>query len=134
MLEDKKLKAFIPTVDIEKAKDFYSNVLGLELISEDQYGMEFNTNGALLRITKVNKLTPHPFTVLGWDVDNLPFMIASLKKAGIEFERYNFLEQDDLGIWSAPGGVKVAWFKDPDGNLLSLTEYVNSLNGTIIHN
>ena len=131
MLEDKKLKAFIPTMHPEKAKDFYVNVLGLKLMSEDQYGMEFTTNGALLRITMVNKLTPHPFTVLGWDVDNLPSMILSLIKAGVEFERYNFLEQDDLGIWVAPGGVKVAWFKDPDGNLLSLTEYVNSLNGNM---
>ena len=131
MLEDKNLKAFIPTVEPEKAKNFYTNVLGLKLTSEDNYGMEFTTNGALLRITIVNKLTPHPFTVLGWDVDNLPSMILSLVKAGVEFERYNFLEQDDLGIWMAPGGVKVAWFKDPDGNLLSLTEYVNSLNGNM---
>jgi len=131
MLEDKNLKAFIPTVEPEKAKNFYTNVLGLKLTSEDNYGMEFTTNGALLRITIVNKLTPHPFTVLGWDVDNLPSMILSLVKAGVEFERYNFLEQDDLGIWVAPGGVKVAWFKDPDGNLLSLTEYVNSLNGNM---
>jgi len=131
MLEDKNLKAFIPTVEPEKAKNFYTNVLGLKLTSEDNYGMEFTTNGALLRITIVNKLTPLPFTVLGWDVDNLPSMILSLVKAGVEFERYNFLEQDDLGIWVAPGGVKVAWFKDPDGNLLSLTEYVNSLNGNM---
>ena len=131
MLEDKNLKAFIPTVEPEKAKNFYTNVLGLKLTSEDNYGMEFTTNGALLRITIVNKLNPHPFTVLGWDVDNLPSMILSLVKAGVEFERYNFLEQDDLGIWVAPGGVKVAWFKDPDGNLLSLTEYVNSLNGNM---
>jgi len=134
MLEDKKLKAFIPTVNPEKAKNFYSNVLGLKLISEDHYGMEYNSNGALLRITIVNKLTPHPFTILGWEVDNLPFMIVSLLKAGVEFERYNFLEQDDLGIWNAPGGVKVAWFKDPDGNLLSLTEYMNSLNDSINQN
>lgn len=131
MLEDNKLKAFIPTLEPEKAKTFYTNVLGLKLMSEDQYGMEFTTNGALLRITIVNKLTPHPFTVLGWDVDNLPSMMLSLRKAGVEFERYNFIEQDDLGIWIAPGGVKVAWFKDPDGNLLSLTEYVNSLNGNM---
>ena len=125
MLEDKKLKSFIPTIEPEKAKNFYTNVLGLKLLSEDQYGMEFNSEGSLLRINVVNKLTPHPFTVLGWDVDDLPAMIISLVKAGVEFERYNFIEQDNLGIWTAPGGVKVAWFKDPDGNLLSLTQNMN---------
>jgi catechol 2,3-dioxygenase-like lactoylglutathione lyase family enzyme len=126
MLEDKKLKAFIPTIKPEKARNFYKNVLGLKLISEDQYGMEFNTNGALLRVTTVNKLTPHPFTVMGWDVDDLPTLINSLTEAGVEFEQYDFLEQDNNGIWMAPGNVKVAWFKDPDGNLLSLTEYITS--------
>lgn len=126
MLGDKKLKAFIPTINPEKARNFYMNVLGLKLISEDQYGMEFNTNGALLRITTVNKLTPHPFTALGWDVDDIFTMINSLVEAGVEFEKYDFLEQDNFGIWMAPGSVKVAWFKDPDGNLLSLTEYLTS--------
>ena len=131
MLEDKKLKSFIPTTDPERSKNFYTNVLGLKLLSEDQYGMEFYTKGSILRINVVNKLTPHPFTVLGWDVDDLPEMIFSFVKAGVVFERYNFIEQDNLGIWTAPGGVKVAWFKDPDGNLLSLTENINSSNGTI---
>ena len=82
MLEDKKLKSFIPTVEPEKAKNFYTKVLGLKLLSEDQYGMEFYSEGSLLRINVVNKLTPHPFTVLGWDVDDLPAMIISLVKAG----------------------------------------------------
>ena len=135
MLEDKKLKAFVPTVDPEKSRDFYMNVLGLTLLSEDQYGMEFISNGAMLRITTVQKLTPQPFTVLGWDVVDLPSVILSLAKKGIEFERYNFIEQDIVGIWTAPGGVRVAWFKDPDGNLLSLSEMVNSTDdSTIIRN
>jgi predicted enzyme related to lactoylglutathione lyase len=133
MLEDKKLKAFIPTIEPEKARNFYMNVLGLKLVSEDHYGMEFNTNGALLRVTTVNKLAPQPFTVLGWDVEDLPSMIASLVKSGIHFERYNYIEQDNYGIWTAPGGVKVAWFKDTDGNVLSLTEYTNSSKDKIIH-
>lgn len=68
------------------------------------------------------KLNPHPFTVLGWDVDNLVFLIESLVGKGVAFERYDFIVQDDLGIWTSPSGAKVAWFKDPDGNLLSLTE------------
>ena len=115
MLSDKKLK-------------FYMNTLGLKLLSEDNYALEFNANGTLLRITTVEKLIPHPFTVLGWDVDNLIVLIKYLNKKGVKFERYNFLEQDNSGIWTAPGGAKVAWFKDPDGNLLSLTEYDSSSN------
>ena len=135
MLEDKKLKAFVPTIEPEKEKDFYMNVLGLKLMSEDNYGMEFFTNGGMLRITTVQKLTPQPFTVLGWDVDNLPSVMKSLVQKGVKFERYNFIEQDVVGIWTAPGGVRVAWFKDPDGNLLSLSEMVNSTDdSTIIRN
>jgi predicted enzyme related to lactoylglutathione lyase len=133
MLADKKLKAFIPTIEPEKARNFYMNVLGLKLVSEDHYGMEFYTNGALLRVTTVNKLTPQPFTVLGWDVEDIHSMIASLVKSGINFEKYNYIEQDNYGIWTAPGGVKVAWFKDTDGNLLSLTEYTDSSNGKMDH-
>lgn len=122
MLSDQKLKAFIPTVDPDKSKAFYMNVLGLSLLSEDYYGMDFEANGTLLRISTVEQLKPQPFTVLGWEVDDLASLIHALVRRGIKFERYNLIEQDKNGIWIAPGGVKVAWFKDPDGNLLSLTE------------
>jgi len=98
------------------------NILGLTLLSEDNYAMEFNANGTLLRITTVPELEPHPFTVLGWSVDNITFLIESLISKGVVFERYGFLKHNKLGIWVAPSGAKVAWFKDPDGNLLSLTE------------
>jgi len=123
MLEDKKLKAFIPTVKQEQAKDFYRDILGLELLSQDSYALEFFANGTLLRITTVEKFVPHPFTVLGWDVDGLSDLIESFALKGVHFEKYDFLEQDKLRIWTSPGGARVAWFKDPDGNLLSLTEY-----------
>jgi len=128
MLGDKKLKSFIPTVDPGKAKEFYMNVLGLTLLSEDRYGMEFYANGTLLRVNTVNKLSPQPFTVLGWEVENLLSVIGLLNRVGVIFEIYNYLEQDEFGIWTAPGGTKVAWFKDPDGNLLSLTENNHSSN------
>ena len=124
MLGDKKLKAFIPTVDPERAKKFYTVVLGLKLISEDDYGMEFYANGTLLRISTVQQFIPYPFTVLGWDVENISSIIAALAKTGVVFERYNYIEQDYLGIWVAPGETKVAWFKDPDGNIISLTENI----------
>ncbi|MDB5224361.1 MAG: Glyoxalase/bleomycin resistance protein/dioxygenase [Chitinophagaceae bacterium] len=122
MLSDKKLKAFIPTTDPQKAKHFYKDILGLQFLSEDNYAMEFDANGTLLRVTTVRELTPHPFTVLGWKVTDIASVIVELNKKNIFCERYDFLQQDDLGIWHAPGGTKVAWFKDADGNILSLDE------------
>lgn len=127
MLSDQKIKAFIPTVDPDRSKSFYMNLLGLTLLSEDYYGMDFETNGTLLRISTVEHLKPHPFTVLGWEVDDLISLIHALTRKGVKFERYNLIEQDSNGIWTAPGGVKVAWFKDPDGNLLSLSESNHSV-------
>jgi catechol 2,3-dioxygenase-like lactoylglutathione lyase family enzyme len=125
MLSDKTLKAFIPTVQPNQARRFYKDTLGLKLLSEDKYGLEFDANGTLLRIIIVEKLTPQPFTVLGWNLDDIISKIKLLNKKGVRFEKYDFFEQDPLGIWIAPSGDKVAWFKDPDGNLLSLTEELN---------
>ncbi len=129
MLRDQKLRAFIPTVDPDRARRFYVNLLGFNLLSEDYYGMDLETNGSLLRISTVQHFIPHPFTVLGWGVDDLPSVIASMVRRGVIFERYNIINQDSSGIWTSPDGTKVAWFKDPDGNLLSLTEFGDS--GTI---
>ena len=122
MLADKELKAFIPTVMPDKAKSFYQDILGLKLLSEDNYALEFNANGVLLRVTIVPELKPQGFTVLGWNVSDIASLIKSLNRKGTFCEKYSFLKQDDLGIWTSPGGSKVAWFKDPDGNILSLTE------------
>jgi hypothetical protein len=96
--------------------------LGLELVAEDDYALEFDSNGTPLRITIVPSLTPHPFTILGWSVNDIVSEITQLNNKKVFFERYEFLEQDKLGIWTSPNGAKVAWFKDPDGNILSLTE------------
>ena len=122
MLADKKLKAFVPTVQPAKAKLFYRDILGLELLSEDKFALEFNAIGTLLRVITVQELTPHPFTALGWNVDDIVATIKALNKKSIFCEKYGFFEQDDLGIWISPNGSKVAWFKDVDGNTLSLTE------------
>ena len=122
MLADKKLKAFVPTVKPNEAKLFYKDILGLKLLSEDQFALEFDANGTILRVTIVQELKPHPFTILGWNVDDIVSVIKQLNSKNIYCERYEFLEQDNLGIWLTPNGSKVAWFKDPDGNVLSLTE------------
>ncbi len=122
MLADKKLKAFVPTVNPAKAKSFYQDTLGLKLLSEDNYALEFEANGIVLRVNTVQELKPHPFTVLGWTVEDISATIQSLNEKGVFFEKFGFIEQDDAGVWTAPGGTKVAWFKDPDGNILSLDQ------------
>ncbi len=122
MLGDKKLKAFVPTIHPAKAKIFYRDILGLALLSEDGFALEFDANGTLLRVTIVNELAPQPFTVLGWNVEDIAVVIKNLNTKGVFCEKYSFMKQDASGIWTAPNGSKVAWFKDPDGNVLSLTE------------
>ena len=125
MLADKKPKAFVPTVNPQEAKSFYQDIVGLKLLSEDNFALEFDLNGTLLRVTTVQNLTPQPFTILGWNVDDIVSLIRQLNDKNIFCERYDFFEQDDFGIWISPNGSKVAWFKDPDGNILSLTEQQN---------
>jgi len=122
MLTYKKLKAFVPTVKPNEAKSFYKDILGLKLLSEDNFALEFDANGTLLRVTIVQDFKPHPFTILGWNVDDIDAVIKQLNDKNIYCERYDFFEQDKFGIWTSPNGSKVAWFKDPDGNVLSLTE------------
>ncbi len=122
MLADKKLKAFVPTKNPKQARNFYNHLLGLTLISEDDYALEFDANGTILRVTIVQEFTPQSFTVLGWNVPDIRETIKLLNQQGIECNKYDFLEQDKSGVWNSPGGSKVAWFKDPDGNVLSLTE------------
>jgi catechol 2,3-dioxygenase-like lactoylglutathione lyase family enzyme len=122
MLRDKELKAFVPTVKPAKARAFYRDILGLKLLSEDNFALEFDANGTLLRVIIVQELKPQAFTVLGWNVEGISSTIKSLNRKKVFCEKYEFFQQDNLGIWTSPNGSKVAWFKDPDGNVLSLTE------------
>ena len=115
--------AFVATSNRERAKVFYHDVLGLKLVSEDDFAVVFDANGTLIRMAAVEKVALAPYTVLGWQVDDSTKIVEGLTNAGVQFERYHFLEQDALGIWTAPGGAKVAWFKDPDGNVLSVSEH-----------
>jgi catechol 2,3-dioxygenase-like lactoylglutathione lyase family enzyme len=122
MLGKAKLTAFAATTQPARAKAFYQKTLGLRLLTDDQFALAFDSNGVQLRIQKVEKHTPLPFTVLGWEVPSIRRAMTGLSKAGVTFERYTFLEQDAAGAWTAPSGTRIAWFKDPDGNLLSLAE------------
>jgi catechol 2,3-dioxygenase-like lactoylglutathione lyase family enzyme len=115
--------AFAPTIDAVRAVEFYRDTLGLSLISQDSFAAVFDAHGITLRVTSVPQpLTPQPFTVLGWKVPDIAATVKGLAAAGVKFERY-MDSQDDLNIWTAPGGAQVAWFKDPDGNILSLTQF-----------
>jgi catechol 2,3-dioxygenase-like lactoylglutathione lyase family enzyme len=115
---------FITIVDVARAKDFYSNTLGLRLIDEEPpFALVYDANGIMLRLGMGKDLPNFPGTVLGWQVSEISSVVAGLEKAGVRFERYGFLEQDEQGIWTTPTGAKVAWFKDPDGNTLSLSEH-----------
>ena len=111
------------TIDLDRARAFYRDVLGLSLTSEDEFALIFDANGTMLRIANVPQLARADYTVLGWRVDNIETAIQELGRKGVTFERYDFLSQDDRGVWTTPSGAKVAWFKDPDGNTLSLTQF-----------
>ena len=115
--------AFVATTNPNQAKEFYDGVLGLRLVSDEPFALVFDAHGTMLRIAKVQVLNPAGHTVLGWRVADINGLVRELKVRGVTFERYDGLQQDDLGIWTAPGGAYVAWFKDPDGNTLSLTQF-----------
>ncbi len=120
----RNLVAFVTVVDVDKARTFYRDTLGLKLVREDlPFALVFDANGIMLRVSISKQRAALPGTVLGWDVPDIGAAVSDLVAAGVGFERYDFLKQDDQGIWTSPTGAKVAWFKDPDENLLSLTEF-----------
>ena len=123
MLASAKIVAFAPTRNARQARAFYEGVLGLKLVSQDKFALEFDANGTMLRVTIVPPYKAHPFTVLGWGVKDIVKTVDAMTAKGVEFEQYGMPDQDDDGIWTAPGGAKVAWFKDPDGNVLSVTQF-----------
>ena len=125
MLGSNHIVAFVPTTDSNRARAFYEGVLGLKFVADDGFAMVLDANGIMIRVAKVGKeFTPAQFTILGWQVSGIEKIVAGLQAKGVQFERYGFLKQDDLGVWTAPGGSQIAWFKDPDGNVLSLSEHV----------
>lgn len=124
MLRNSKIIGFAPTKDAAKAKDFYVGKLGLEFVSDDEYALVLNANGNMLRVVKAGDFKPVHYTVLGWEVTNIESVAAGLKNRGVTFEQYPFIQDKELGIWTTPSGDKVAWFKDPDDNVLSISEHV----------
>jgi catechol 2,3-dioxygenase-like lactoylglutathione lyase family enzyme len=124
MLGSTNIVAFVPTKDSEKARAFYEGVLGLRFVKDDGFAVVLDANGIMIRVAKVPQFTPAQFTILGWQVKEIETVVQGLQKNGVRCEIFGFFQQDKLGIWTAPTGDKVAWFKDPDGNILSVSEHV----------
>jgi catechol 2,3-dioxygenase-like lactoylglutathione lyase family enzyme len=123
MLGNFDVIAFVATKRPERAKAFYRDVLGLRLLEDAPFALVFDAHGTMVRISKVNELTPATYTVLGWKVPDIRAAIDGLSSRGVAFERYQGMPQDERGIWTSPDGHQIAWFKDPDGNTLSLTQF-----------
>jgi catechol 2,3-dioxygenase-like lactoylglutathione lyase family enzyme len=122
MLGSIDIVAFVPTKDADKARAFYEGVLGLRFVKDDGFALVLDANGITVRVARA-QFTPAPFTILGWQVPDIEKVAEGLQQKGVQFERFGFFEQDKLGIWTAPTGDKVAWFKDPDGNVLSVSQH-----------
>jgi catechol 2,3-dioxygenase-like lactoylglutathione lyase family enzyme len=124
MLGTTNIVAFVAITDADKARAFYEGVLGLKFVKDDGFALVFDANGIMVRAAKMKEVKPAQFTVLGWQVQDIESVVRGLQKKGLKFEIFGFFKQDELGIWTAPTGDKVAWFKDPDGNVLSVSEHV----------
>jgi len=122
MLADQPFVAFIATKDETKARHFYGEVLGLRLVRDEPSAIVFDARGTTVRIQKLDAFDPQTFTVLGWQVPDIDAAIEELAKRNVRFERYSGMDQDERRVWRAPTGARVAWFKDPDGNTLSITQ------------
>jgi len=123
MLKHSALIAFVGVSDLDRAKQFYGETLGLPITDESQFALAADANGTMLWLTVVERPAAAPYTVLGWNVADIASVIDELTARGVRFTRYEGMEQDERGVWTAQGGAKIAWFLDPDGNNLSLTEF-----------
>jgi catechol 2,3-dioxygenase-like lactoylglutathione lyase family enzyme len=120
VLAEARLVAFVATADLERSHAFYGGVLGLERVEASGFANAYDVNGTPLRVTLTDRQFPAPYTVLGWRVADIAAAMGVLAARGVVFTRYQGMEQDAAGVWIAPGGNRVAWFEDPDGNTLSL--------------
>jgi len=124
MLGTTNIVAMAPITDPARARAFYEGTLGLRFVKDDGFALVFDANGIMVRLSKMKQFTPAQYTVLGWQVSGIENVVRDLGKKGVHFEIFGFFKQDELGIWTAPDGDKVAWFKDPDGNTLSVSQHV----------
>ena len=114
---------FLATSNAERSRTFYERVLGLTFVADEPPALVFQIGLSMLRIQKVDQVHAPPYTALGWAVSDIRQTVHNLRAAGVVFQRYESLKQDSEGIWPAPSGAFVAWFQDPDGHVLSLTQF-----------
>jgi predicted enzyme related to lactoylglutathione lyase len=126
MLKTSPIIAFVATTNPGRAKKFYKDTLGLRFVSGGKFALVFDAGGTMLRVTPVKEFEPTCFTVLGWVVEDIAKEVRELTKQGVKFQRYDWMKQDEDGVWTSPDNAKVAWFNDPDGNVLSLTEFAKA--------
>jgi catechol 2,3-dioxygenase-like lactoylglutathione lyase family enzyme len=125
MLGKCKIIACVGATDLDRAQSFYEGILGLRFVKRDNFAIVFDANGIMFRVSRVEKVVAAPYTVLGWNVPDIFGTIEALEKHGVVFEQFPYLQQDKSGIWISPDKTMVAWFKDPDGNILSLSQYAS---------
>jgi len=123
MLASGKMVGFVITNDYDKARAFYEGKLGFEFVSLDQYALVMSVGGHKIRISKLENFKPRQGTILGWEVKDISKTVAWLDERGVAVEKYPFVQDKKTGIWTTPNGDKVAWFKDPDGNILSVGQH-----------
>ena len=121
MLGQARFVGFLPSTDLDRSRVFFE-ALGLPCIEATPYACVHDANGTLIRVTAVSDLTPQPFTVAGWEVNDIDAVLHALAEAAVTTTRYDGMDQDERGVWTTPGGAQVAWFRDPDGNTLSVTQ------------
>jgi len=114
---------FLATANAARSRDFYQRVLGLDFVADEPPALVFQVGHSMLRVQKVDHVQPAPYTAMGWSVSDIRRTVQHLRGAGVVFQRYEGMNQDDDGIWNAPSGALVAWFRDPDGHVLSLTQF-----------
>jgi len=118
-----KIMAFVATSKPTRARRFYRDILGLRLLNEDGFALAFDAHGTMLRVTVVKEVVATKYTVLGWQVPDIVAAAKRLNTAGVGLQRYPGMGQDKQGIWTSPSGARIGWFKDPDGNTLSITQF-----------
>ena len=123
MLESSDVVAFAATTDPPRARAFYEQILGLPVVEQNDFACVFDAHGTMLRVTAVPEVVQAAYTVLGWRVTDIEATVLGLTAKGVVFNRYDSMDQDDNGVWTTPAGDQVAWFTDPDGNTLSLTQF-----------
>lgn len=124
MLASSKIIAFVPTTDPVRSKAFYGGVLGLRFVKDDGFALVFDANGIMVRVAKGRDFKPAQYTILGWEAKDIEKELPDMIKKGVRFEQFGLPGQDKMGIWTAPNGDRVAWFKDPDGNTMSISQHV----------